>query len=1533
MADPTESHGLGAQRPSPSNNVHNPLSPGSGSSAGTPISFQPNVNRSKTKRWVEARQYSYDGGDWGSDEDEEEEEEAPPPVPRPPYVSHNTGSSSELTSRRLSSHIGADESTPNDGRGRNPSIDQKALPFVRPADLYKRMREEKAAQGEALSPQVSSPLVDNSRKLDGSGLSQTQMANSSMGLPEVQRLSGFGTDFLGGADSSLPKDTSSESQPQQPPLQHNNSAGFRSVVHQAFDVPETPQSGDSVEGTNSGSTSVISPIMSGRNIEDRTPTIHEEPHETGKEATPDGPAFKPGHRRDLSLPDRANSPSRKPQVEQTPTGHTALSSVHAQLQISPDSTISPSFSQDSAMQPYTTDGQDLPAPLKFGSASGPDSYRGEIPTIVGTGNSPADGDNDRLREEIIRSLSRETTPSADPDPSTQPQSQPPTESIPNQFEKYWGGQTGPSQDDDPKALVSGSLPDQTEPHPLASRDPYADGPGLANSSSTIVDQPKKKLSRRFSWESSDAEESGAELQPHIPGSYASPPLLDTPLATQEPEPITEDEPLAASQAISQSAPRDYFSSDNEGSDVQRTEKPRLSIVPPVPENLSPPQQVMEPEPTPPQPQAPLHVADSSLEESKLLGFREILGITSVDQRIRSFEHTRDQFSTLDSGLNHWLQFMVHEHPEHVDVVEQSQSMSDITRASPSRSRFPKLTSLGNIGSTLNLSDGTPTSATHIRRPSGHIGTVINKQNVGERGKELLHTAGAFSGKASGAAKGLFAKGRSKFRPSGGSEKGQSIPNAPRRSFQFSVPSGSGESGKPRRNSASLGSLPMFKFGRTGTGSEPATGLAGSSLDALQTEGNTQDHARVAKSEDYSLPHGIDASMPSQSSSNRVVPQNDPSRKSDYAGQFEQEMIAALGLSPTDRSQEPSTTTALNSSQTNDEKRKSTQGLSQLQQSTPMEQPTAKKPIRITTSKSLPMVSHEPFVVPLPGLNDSENAPHQSVPQIIAPTIRPVYDESIKAPPSPPPKDSGLVPDAVSQRQPSVSTLGPDEQRHRTSQEDDSDGEPPSPMDPIENDPSDTNDKLGSSERLHEEVLGKNALFGEDDAHVDEPVDSLEPSKSAQALEPKRKSISGLPPSLPGVQSPLRNEVRYSPGTRSSMLSFGSFGRQGGNGKGTRPSTPANGLSQASESNSPLQNEESTMGKLKSFGRRRRASVGDLLSGIQAQGIQGQPGGQRKRALSRISGLFSRQDTQGSGRKSTDLTRSVSQPLEKDLPSFPPANTAVDNTSAIPDDSSPIHKVPDVQKPLPTEPPESTIPPPPPPSDTKPPPRDTHQRASISLPPTTSANPLGPGRFYSHFQSGTMNETPVGSHHTRALSQPLLGQSRSRSSIPVNEDISAKPLSPLEELQDSQIQRRELQEQEDNEERDPDANQEAPLGTLSEKKEQEEEEDSGRHELPTQTIQNEQPQYGLSSQPSLRSRKPIGDGSTNLTPEYFAPRNIAVSNASAVSSIHPHRSEGEARVLNDTPRPVELAVTGDDSSEEILMSPTTYPGQEWTPMHL
>jgi hypothetical protein len=166
----------------------------------------------------------------------------------------------------------------------------------------------------------------------------------------------------------------------------------------------------------------------------------------------------------------------------------------------------------------------------------------------------------------------------------------------------------------------------------------------------------------------------------------------------------------------------------------------------------------------PEREVSLPVGLSKVGENKLQGFRDILNKTSPVERIRAFDQTRDQFATLDTGIKTWLEFTVHAHPEHADLVHSSQTLSSgFPRTSPTTRKFPKLASLGNLTS---KEDGAPAGAGHARRPSGHIGTIVTRQNVEQRGKDLLHTAGTFSGKAGEAAKGLFAKGRSKFRPSG-----------------------------------------------------------------------------------------------------------------------------------------------------------------------------------------------------------------------------------------------------------------------------------------------------------------------------------------------------------------------------------------------------------------------------------------------------------------------------------------------------------------------------------------------------------------------------------------------------------------------------------------------------------------------------------------------------------------------------------------------------------------------------------------------
>lgn len=673
-----------------------------------------------------------------------------------------------MSSRRLPGlGLGSEESRAS------PGVEPKVSPSrgdqklgVRPADVYKRMQDQQPSQQSTTAPLQSvesAPLGS-----EGPNVLKTSQ-NNPMGLPEVKRFSGFGTDFFTGTDSNQqPTDPN----PDQNALRHNpsqaseSSQGFRSVVHQAFDVPETPNStANSVTRSNSDGTSVISPIMGQRvPADDKTPTIPEEPADS---STPTGvpadhaaeaPFFKPGHRRDISLPERDNSPSKRPLVtdHETPAaGRAELTSVSpGQENTSPERPVE-AGAQPTIPSTTTTDG-DFVAPLKFGSAgtSGSEGYRGSIPAIVGANTSPNEADNDRLREEIMRSLSRENSQEPEERPQPSQSGNPNEDSIPQQFEKYWENSNGPGEGT-PKALASETQPAWTSSIPSAPQDPYA-VPSQAAQPLASEPPQKPKLGRRFSWESSSSADEPA--QP-VPGSYQSPP---DGLAPQEPEPIPDydDSHLTA-----------HGMTDGEisGTESQKAERPRLSIVPPVSQNTTPPEQVI-----PPVSEShldlslPDYTRSSTVDESKLQGFRDILQITTPVARIRAFGETRNQFAVLDTGLNHWLQVTLNDQPQHAHLVQESQTLSSgFPKSSPTTRRFPKLTSLGTLSASRE--DGTPTSASHVRRPSGHIGTIVNRQNVEQRGKEFLHTAGTFGGKAGEAAKGLFAKGRSKFRQ-GGNDK-------------------------------------------------------------------------------------------------------------------------------------------------------------------------------------------------------------------------------------------------------------------------------------------------------------------------------------------------------------------------------------------------------------------------------------------------------------------------------------------------------------------------------------------------------------------------------------------------------------------------------------------------------------------------------------------------------------------------------------------------------------------------------------------
>ena len=165
------------------------------------------------------------------------------------------------------------------------------------------------------------------------------------------------------------------------------------------------------------------------------------------------------------------------------------------------------------------------------------------------------------------------------------------------------------------------------------------------------------------------------------------------------------------------------------------------------------------------PPAPSNVAP------KIPSFREILSLKEPRDRIKGYNEAREQFANMDTGLAHWLAITTTELPEHKEILPNGK-LAGISGVKPMTSRTNKLGGLlpansfthqlHQANSPLGTSDGVQVSGGNTHQGHSPSGGSV-KMSSQQRGKDLLHTAGVFSGKANVAAKGLFSKGKSKLR--------------------------------------------------------------------------------------------------------------------------------------------------------------------------------------------------------------------------------------------------------------------------------------------------------------------------------------------------------------------------------------------------------------------------------------------------------------------------------------------------------------------------------------------------------------------------------------------------------------------------------------------------------------------------------------------------------------------------------------------------------------------------------------------------
>lgn len=155
-------------------------------------------------------------------------------------------------------------------------------------------------------------------------------------------------------------------------------------------------------------------------------------------------------------------------------------------------------------------------------------------------------------------------------------------------------------------------------------------------------------------------------------------------------------------------------------------------------------------------------------QPKIPAFREILAMKPAEERIRGFNEAREQYARSESGLSNWLTVKISELPEHADVLANvGRPPAAIMGHKPSSSRL--LSGLRSTGSQQQSTSDTNNNISQGPSPSGG-GGKMSSQQVQAKGKDLLHSAGVFGGKANVAAKGLFSKGRSRLKEARGSDK-------------------------------------------------------------------------------------------------------------------------------------------------------------------------------------------------------------------------------------------------------------------------------------------------------------------------------------------------------------------------------------------------------------------------------------------------------------------------------------------------------------------------------------------------------------------------------------------------------------------------------------------------------------------------------------------------------------------------------------------------------------------------------------------
>ncbi|KAI0839439.1 hypothetical protein F5Y06DRAFT_303165 [Hypoxylon sp. FL0890] len=160
-------------------------------------------------------------------------------------------------------------------------------------------------------------------------------------------------------------------------------------------------------------------------------------------------------------------------------------------------------------------------------------------------------------------------------------------------------------------------------------------------------------------------------------------------------------------------------------------------------------------------------------QPRIMAFRDILNLVSIEQRIEKFDETRAQFYSMESGLSNWIAYMKSQ-PEFGSIPLGGQPVLAQGQTSPSGILPPAQQPY--YQQYLNASNPGAPPAQSGRVTSGNLQHMFTGQpmssfgssgnQVGAKSKELLHAAGAFGNKGVKSGMKLFNKGKNKLRGTG-----------------------------------------------------------------------------------------------------------------------------------------------------------------------------------------------------------------------------------------------------------------------------------------------------------------------------------------------------------------------------------------------------------------------------------------------------------------------------------------------------------------------------------------------------------------------------------------------------------------------------------------------------------------------------------------------------------------------------------------------------------------------------------------------